>query len=180
MIRRAISAYFILRTQHLQTQVPKESWGVLKQSGASPRYWQFARNSDLLERPEWLELEDPGNEVWLNEVVLIVFGMPTFQITDDKEVVRKTILGWMNGGSYDEIASYYGIDMEEVLNLLQHTIGYKLLKGMTQLTQLAMAAYDIDDMSELAISWPLLLQYGLADRTYARGIKVMILWPRCS
>ena len=162
-LKSRIMEIFLLRTQHLQAKVPKESWSVLKQSGTSPRYWQFVRDSGLLDRPEWLELDDPNNETWIIDIVLAIMDMPTLQITDNKDILRKAILGWMNGYSYNEIALYCGVEIEEVLKLLQHTIGYKLQESMAQLTQLAVATYDADDMSELAINWTLLLQYGLTD-----------------
>ncbi|GJM05808.1 MAG: hypothetical protein DHS20C09_18040 [marine bacterium B5-7] len=162
-LRNRIKEIFILRTRHIQAEVPQENWPSLRQSGSSPRFWKFTRDEDLVNRPEWLNLAHPSDNEWLVNVILKIIEMPTLEINQEPGIIQATIIGWMNGFTYQEISALAGNEIEDTLKLLGHTISYKLQEGIAQLTQLAIATHGSENMSEWAISWPLLLQYGLGD-----------------
>ena len=162
-LQNRIKEIFTLRTQHIQAEVPQENWTALRQSGSSPRFWEFVRDNDLINRPEWLNLEHSNDNEWITYVILKIIEMPTLEINEEPEIIRNTILGWMNGLTYHEIAAQTGSEIEDTLKLLSNTIGYKLQEGIAQLTQLAISTYGTENMSEWAASWSLLLQYGLVD-----------------
>lgn len=76
-------------------------------------------------------------------------------------MIKKVILGWISGLSYKELAESCKVDVEEVLKLLGHTVGYALQDASAKLTQLAISRYEYHNLSEMARNWPSLLQYGL-------------------
>jgi helicase len=162
-LQNRIKEIFVLRTQHIQAEVPQENWPALRQSGSSPRFWKFVRDKDLINRPEWLNLEHSNDNEWITNVILKIIEMPTLEINEEPEIIRNTILGWMNGLTYHEIAALTGSEIEDTLKLLSNTIGFKLQEGIAQLTQLAIATHGTENISEWATSWSLLLQYGLTD-----------------
>ena len=162
-LQNRIKEIFVLRTQHIQAEVPQENWSALRQSGSSPRFWKFVRDNDLINRLEWFNLEHSNDEEWITNVILIIVKMSTLEINEEPEIIQNAILGWMNGQTYNEIAALSGSEIENTLKLLGNTIGYKLQEGIAQLTQLAIATHGTENMSEWATSWSLLLQYGLAD-----------------
>lgn len=162
-LKNRIKEIFILRTRHIQAEVPEESWPSLRQSGSSPRFWKFVREEELINRLEWLNLAHPNDNEWIVNIILKLVEMPTLEISEEPEIIQNTILGWMNGLTYHDISASTGSEIEDTLNLLGQTIGYKLQEGIAQLTQLAIAMHGAENMSEWAVSWPLLLQYGLGD-----------------
>jgi helicase len=162
-LQNRIREIFVLRAEHINSEVPQENWPALRQSGSSPRFWKFVRSEGLVNKPEWLTLENPNDNDWLTNVILKLIEMPTLEINDEPETINSVVIVWMNGGTYHEISALTGVEIEDILKLLNHTIGYKLQEGIAQLTQLAIATYGADNMSEWAVSWPLLLQYGLID-----------------
>jgi superfamily II DNA/RNA helicase len=162
-LKDRIKEVFTIRTKNLQTEVPRESWSILKRSGSSPRYWKFVNDLTLLERSEWQTLNSVNDIDWLEKVVLKIVEMPTLEIEGDITILSKAINGWMNGFSYEEIAQFCDIEIDDALKLLGHTIGYQLQDGLAKLSQLAIAHHGEDSLSEVAINWASLLQYGLGD-----------------
>jgi len=162
-LKDRIKEVFVLRTRHLQAEVPRESWELLKKSGSSPRYWKFINTLALIKRSEWQTLDTPIDENWMDEIVLKIIEMPTLQIEENAELIRYAINSWMSGYSYGEIAQFCNIEIDDALKILGHTIGYKLQDGLATLSQLAIEYYGEDNLSELARNWSLLLQYGLGD-----------------
>ncbi len=163
VLKDRIKEVFNIRTQYLQTEIPKESWELLKRSGSSPRYWDFLKTHKLIERIEWQTLFLLNDSVWIDEIVLIIMEMPTLQIDDENLVVKSAIIGWMEGASYDEISQLCNISIDDTLKLLSHTIGYKLQDGLSTLTQFAIDYHGEDAPSEIARNWASLLQYGLGS-----------------
>ncbi|MGH1399210.1 MAG: DEAD/DEAH box helicase [Alphaproteobacteria bacterium] len=162
-LKERIKEVFIIRTRHLQAEVPRENWNLLKTSGASPRYWRFVSNLTLIEMPQWQTLETLDDEEWLEGVVLRIIEMPTLQIDGEKDIIKNAINCWMGGYSYSEIAQSCNIEIEDALKLLAHTIGYQLQDGLATLSQLSIAHYGEENISELARNWASLLQYGLGN-----------------
>ena len=162
-LKDRIKEVFKIRTKHLQIEIPKGSWDLLKRSGSSPRYWNFLKIHKLIERIEWQTLYLPDDDTWIDEIVLKIMEMPTFQIDDEKMVVKSAIIGWMDGYSYGEISQLCNISIDDTLKLLSHTIGYKLQDGLSTLTQFAIVYHSEDALSEIARNWASLLQYGLGN-----------------
>jgi len=162
-LKGRIKEVFVLRAQHLQAEVPREQWGFLKRSGASPRFWKFVESSNLLDHKGWLTLSEVSDESWIDELVLKVIEMPTLQFDQDINVTKLAVRGWMGGASYMEINENSEADMRDTLKLLGHSIGYQLQDCLGKLSQLAEEHYVDFELSELATSWPSLLQYGLGS-----------------
>jgi len=162
-LRHRIKEVFILRKSYLQAEVPRDSWGDLRKSGSSPRYWKFVNSQALIERSEWQTLDSVSDNEWLDEIALKIAEMPTLQIEDERDILRTGINSWMAGCTYSEIANSCSLSIDEALELLGHTIGYKLQDSIATLTQLAIARYGEDNLSELARNWSSLLRYGLSD-----------------
>lgn len=162
-LKDRVKEVFRLRTEFLEQEVPRENWKLLKSSGASPRYWNFVTSNNLVERPEWQNLSAVLDDEWLNSVVLSLTAMSTLEIECANDLLKKAIVSWISGKSYGEIAEACGMEIDETLKLLGHTIGYKLQDSMGKLSQLAISHYGEDNLSELARNWSSLLQYGLGD-----------------
>jgi len=162
-LKDRIKEVFIIRTRHLQVEVPREKWGVLKQSGSSPRYWKFVNDQALVEHDKWKTLDTPNDDIWIEEVVLKIMEMPTLQIDAEKVIVQMAINFWIGGLTYGEISQLCNVEIENALKLLGHTIGYQLQDGLATLTQLAIIHHGEESLSELARNWSSLLQYGLGD-----------------
>ncbi len=103
--------------------------------------------------------------------------MPTLQIEADAEFIISIIKNWMNGFSYIEMASACNLGIDEMLDILEKDIAFKLQASMASLTQLSSNHYGEDLVSELAINWPSLLQYGLANMQqldlFDKGLSTM-------
>lgn len=162
-LRNRIKEVFIIRARHIQSTVPKERWGVLKKSGASPRFFQNINNLLLLERSEWQSLIMPDDNTWFEEVIFKLFEASLIDVTTQKDLLKKVILGWMRGFSYAEISNSCHSNIDETLKILSGTIGYELQDAAAKVLQLAIARYGEENLSEIARNWPSLLQYGLYD-----------------
>lgn len=162
-LKNRIKEVFNIRTTYLQDVVPRDSWSLLKRSGASPRYWKYVNDLSLIEQSEWQSLDTPYDEKWIDEIVLKIIELPTLQIEDDNLLIRSAIIFWMSGLTYGEIANHCDVEIDTILKLLGNTIGYKLQDGLATLTQLAITHYGEDKLSELARNWSSLLQYGLGN-----------------
>ncbi len=162
-LKSRIKEVFRLRTEFLENEVPKKNWSVLKASGSSPRYWKFVSNENLVGRPEWQTLDDIHSEEWIENVVLRLLEVPTIGIEHEKNTLKQAMHGWMSGLSYGEIAQNCGAEVDDTLKLLGHTIGYKLQESLGTLSQLAIAHYGEENLSEISRNWSSLLQYGLGE-----------------
>ena len=162
-LRDRVKEVFRLRTEFLAQEVPRENWGLLKSSGSSPRYWKFVASQNLVERPEWENLDEVISDEWIDNIVLRLMEMSTLEIEHANELLKQAIGGWMSGLTYGEIADACRLEVDKTLKLLGHTIGYKLQESLGKLSQLAIAHYGEDNLSELARNWSSLLQYGLGD-----------------
>jgi hypothetical protein len=162
-LKNRIKELFLIRARYLEASVAREKWSALKSSGSSPRFWKFINSVNLLQRPEWQSLDAPHDDTWIEEVILKLLGMPTMQVEYEASIIKKAILGWMSGFSYGEIAQDCNIEIDDALELLCHIIGYELQDAIAKLSQLALVTHGDENMSEIAKSWPTLLQYGLGD-----------------
>ncbi|MFO3289593.1 DEAD/DEAH box helicase [Legionella pneumophila serogroup 1] len=162
-LKSRIKEVFVLRVRHLQAVLPRERWAILKRSGSSPRFWKSVHELGLLQRPEWQSLTDAMDTKWIDEVLFKLIDASSIKITCDRETLRKAIIGWMVGHSYGEIADICNIKIDDLLELLCHTVGYELQDSLTKLSLLAASYHGDDNISEMASSWPSLLQYGLYD-----------------
>ncbi|WP_026069201.1 hypothetical protein, partial [Legionella tunisiensis] len=143
--------------------VPREDWTILKRSGSSPRLWKNVNELGLLQRPEWQSLKTSLDPLWIDEVLFKLIDVSLIKIPFDKETLKRAIIGWMKGDSYEEIANACDIEIDAALRLLCHTIGYELQDAIAKLSLLAESYHGDDNISEMASSWPSLLQYGLYD-----------------
>ncbi len=162
-LRARVKEIFLLRTRHLQAQVPREQWPFLKNSGASPRFWRYVNEANLLDRVEWQSLSEVESDVWLNEIVLSTVDMPTAMVEYDLVVLKQAVKGWMRGLTYSEISQSCNTDIEETLKLVGHTIGFQIQDGFNKLTQMAISKYGEEELSEISRNWSSLLQFGLGN-----------------
>lgn len=162
-LQERIKEVFSLRAQHLQSEVPRDQWPVLKRSGSSPRFWNLVQSLELLDRPEWVSLSEVADEDWIEEVVLRLYEIPTLEFEYEIGLLRSALQGWMDGSTYVEIADACEIEIKDTLKLLGHSVGYQLQDALGKLTQLAIAQFSDDNLSEVARNWSSLLQYGLGD-----------------
>ena len=163
ILRDRIKEIFLIRTKALFATVPPEGILTLRKSGSSPRFWRFINEASILDRAEWIELSQVDDQTWLTEIVLRQFDMPTFEKDLNMGVITKVITTWMRGKTYEEIAIESGLEIDEVLEFLCHTIGFTLQDALGKTTQMAIEKLGEEVVSELAENWPSLLQYGLGD-----------------
>ncbi len=162
-LKNRIKEVFILRARHLQEVVPKDKWPILKRSGASPRFWKSVDEFGLLQKSEWQCLEVSNDNTWIEEVLFKLIDISFIKINYDIKLLKKIIISWMGGFSYYEIAEVCNIKIDDTLKLLCNTIGYELQNALGKLSQLAILHHGDNNISEMASSWPSLLQYGLYD-----------------
>ncbi len=163
ILQSRIKEVFVLRVQHLQSVVPRENWPILKRSGSSPRLWKRVHDFDLLQRSEWQTLTSPLDPLWIDEILFKLIDATQIEITCDIDVLKIAVIGWMQGCTYVEIAALCGLEIDKALELLCHTIGYKLQEAFNKLCLLAASYHGDDNISEMAGSWTSLLQYGLCE-----------------
>lgn len=156
--RGVMRSLFHLRSVNLTEVVPREYWQELRSSGASPREWKNLNQSAVVDSVLWGTLTESLNSEWIEEVVtpFIAEG----ELTVDKVV--QIIDGWMSGRNYAEIAQLCELEVDQVLASVADDIGYKLQNQISTVTQLVVARWDEDDLSEIAQVWPSLLQYGIS------------------
>ena len=162
-LKNRIKEVFILRARHLQKVVPKDKWPILKRSGASPRFWKSVDEFGLLQKSEWQCLEVSNDNTWIEGVLFKLIDISFIKINYDIKTLKKAIISWMGGFSYCEIAGVCNIKIDDTLKLLCNTIGYELQNALGKLSQLAILHHGGNNISEMASSWPSLLQYGLYD-----------------
>lgn len=160
-LQSCIKTVFRLRAEKLQQTVARDVWPILRNTGASIRFWTFVQELGLLEHALWKTLDDPMDRLWLKEVVMRMLEYPAINVEATPEMLKKMISGWMTGKTYDEMSRSGECDIDETLELLSNQIGYRLQEAVAKLCQLAMERYGEEDISEVARNWPSLMQYGL-------------------
>lgn len=159
--KKTLHAVFKLRGNSLQASIPKESWAVLKKSGATPRFWSAAQKSKLLDKPLWKSLADANDPQWREEIIAPLLSMTGEDMSQRKAFLLNVVSGWIAGKTYVEIARGCQCEVDEVLTAMCDEIGFRLQDAMAKLTQLALAQHGEEGISETAQAWPSLLQYGL-------------------
>ncbi len=159
--KKTLHAVFKLRGASLQDSIPKKSWAVLKQSGATPRFWTSVQESKLLENPIWQSLDDAFDPTWREEIISPMLTMSVGETDVPPAFMLTVVSGWIAGKTYAEIAKDCRCEVGEVLNVMCDEIGFRLQDGVAKLTQLALAQHGKDGISETAQAWPSLLQFGL-------------------
>lgn len=159
--RETLHAVFRLRGTSLKEAIPRDSWPVLKKSGASPQLWKAVNDAALLENELWGTLENATDPAWRDQIILplLAFSQRTDEIS--APLIVQVIEGWLSGRTYIEIAQASGADVDEVLFAICEEIGFRLQDNISKLGQLALARRGADNVSETAQAWPSLLQYGL-------------------
>jgi hypothetical protein len=160
-LKECLNTIFRLRAKKLKDSVAPETWKLLRRTGASPRLWSFVDESQLLRSQLWKELIDPLDDRWLNEIILEVIKFPSLDIDVDAGVLLKVIRGWISGRTYQEISVMSDITVDDVIEIICSSIGYKLQDHVSKLCQLAIALHGENEVSEIARNWAALLQYGL-------------------
>jgi helicase len=160
---QCLQTVFRLRAARLEESVERSWWPKLKKSGTTPRFWQFVGSRSLLEHSLWLGLQDPLADEWLNEVIAPLFDYPAADITGEQRLGLAFVRGWMTGETYAELAVSCECEVDAVLDLCCHTVGYVLQDCVGKLCLLARETRDEGELSELAAAWPSLLQFGLSS-----------------
>jgi superfamily II DNA/RNA helicase len=161
-IKRTLTTVFRLRAQRLQQNIPRESWPVLKKSGASPRLWKSIEENQLLEIPLWQTLHDPLDPAWMDQFlgsILELIG----QDAESAERLKRVVKGWLSGLTYAEIAEDIQQDVDSVLAIMCDEVGFQLQDVAARVCQLALAKFSDDQISEVAQAWPSFLQFGLGN-----------------
>ncbi|MDO8955215.1 MAG: DEAD/DEAH box helicase [Gammaproteobacteria bacterium] len=162
-LRNCIKTVFTLRAKNLESSVPHESWRILRKIGASPRFLSMISTSNLLANPLWQTLRSCNNEQWLNEIVMQLIAISGIEINAEQNCLLKVIHGWIGGLTYEEISIGCNIHIDEALELLCQQIGYQLQELMAKLCQFAIEHHGEKNVSEMAMNWSSLLQYGLGS-----------------
>jgi len=152
---------FRLRAEYLQQSVTRETWPVLRKSGASPRLWRLVVESHILDHPLWKSLSNPLDEEWLKVVILQLLGLSG--IETEPKVFVTVLCQWMSGSTYGEMADVCGGDVDTLLEIICRDLSYRLQDHAAKLCQLAMEQHGDQVISETARHWSSLLQYGLGS-----------------
>ena len=159
--KETLHSVFRLRGTSLEQTIPRESWPVLKKSGASPRYWKSVTEAGLLVNPLWQTLENPSDLAWREGIVLPLLALTEGARETSAAFLGAVIEGWLAGLTYAEIAQTCERDVGDILGVMCNEIGFHLQDSVSKLSQLALAQHGEDNISEVARAWPSLLQYGL-------------------
>jgi hypothetical protein len=159
--KKCLHAVFRVRSNNLQQTIPRDSWPILKKSGASPRLWNLINTAALLDLPIWQNLEYPADREWRDGIIVPLLAFPTAGITNPVALITQVIDGWLAGSTYAEIAAETKSEVGLILTLICDDIGYHLQDLVAKNCQLAVAKHGEDGVSEIAQAWPSLLQYGL-------------------
>lgn len=159
--KKTLHLVFRLRGTSLQKSIDRETWPVLKKSGASPRFWKAVNDAGLIKNSLWQTLEDPTDVAWRDEIVLPLLALTEGAKETPSAFLVQVIDGWLAGLTYAEIAAACKCNVEDVLEVMCGQIGFHLQESISKLSQLALAKHGEDDVSEMAQAWPSLLQFGL-------------------
>lgn len=159
--RKTLHSVFRLRGEHLQNTIPRESWPVLKKSGASPRFWTTVTQAELLASPLWQTLDAPRDPAWRDQIVLPLLRLHAEPNAAESGFLSSVVGYWLAGRTYVEIAAATKRSIDDVLNAMCEEVGFRLQDSVSKLTQLALARHGEENLSETAQAWPSLLQYGL-------------------
>ncbi len=159
--KKHLSALFKLRGGRLKELVPSASWGLLKRTGSSPRFWKQAEKVGVLASKLWTTLVDAADSEWTKEIVIPLLEFPNTGELIEPKVTVKVINGWMAGRTYAELAVVCGKPVDEVLEIICGEIDFRLQELVSKACQLAIAKHGEDNVSEMAEAWPSLLRYGL-------------------
>jgi hypothetical protein len=162
-LKNRIKEIFVIRARALMEGATPESLSRLRRSGSTPRFQRFIDATAILDRSEWADLADVNNSGWLNNVVLPLFSAPTLPRDIDLVWIQQLISCWMLGLTYNEIAIATGRSVDDCLDGLTHTIGFLLQDSIAKTTQLAILKHGEEGLSELAMNWASMLQYGVGD-----------------
>ena len=162
-LKNRIKEIFLIRARALLDGTSLEAFARLRRSGSTPRFQKFVDSTTILDQPEWAELTDVYASSWLSNIVLPLFSAPTTTNEIDEGFISALIIAWMNGLTYHEIAGLTGRTVDDCLDTLTHTIGFVLQDALSKTTQLAVVKYGEEAMSETALNWASMLQYGLGS-----------------
>lgn len=154
---------FQLRAQNLQQAIPSDSWVVIRRTGTTPRFFSFVQESGVLTNPLWQTLTDPLDGRWLTEIIGKLIDAYGEELSVPPGKLLAITTGWMLGLTYEEIAVTAGLEVDEVLELLVNKIGFGLQEKVATLCQIASSQLDPIFLSETALNWAALLQYGLGS-----------------
>ncbi|KQC10223.1 MAG: hypothetical protein APR62_12475 [Smithella sp. SDB] len=160
-LQNCLEKVFQLRAEHLVATVEQAIWPKLRKSGSAPRFWRFVNEKLLLQHPLWLELQDPLDDQWLQEVIMPLLSYEGEDTSRDHGMLQDFIKGWMSGLTYQELAEACGCNVDRILDFVCNDVGYVLQDLVAKLCQLATETHDERDLSEPARNWSSLLQYGL-------------------
>lgn len=162
-LRERFQEIFQLRSKHFQESVPEEDWSTLKNSGVSPRYWQFCTKNLLLQNEQWLTLSDALDENWIRAVIFPISKYPQLELSVTEDLLLTCLTMWMQGFTYIEIAEICPVKVNEILKILGTEIGFKLHDAVSKIIQLSLQTQGEENVSEMARNWASLLQYGLCS-----------------
>ncbi|MDG3043126.1 DEAD/DEAH box helicase [Roseicyclus marinus] len=162
-LRDRIKEVFAIRARALIEGGTPDTLARLRRSGSTPRFQRFVEGTNILDRPEWKNLESALDDAWLDGVVLPLMAAPTFPEGTDLSWVRQLILFWMSGQTYHQMAAASGRSVDDCLEGLTSTIGFILQDAIAKATQLAILEHGEGEISELAANWASMLQYGVCN-----------------
>jgi len=163
VLKERIKEIFIIRARALMDGATPESLSRLRRSGSTPRFQRFIDGTAILDQPQWANLEDVNDNDWLTNVVLPLLSAPTLPADIDVPWVQQLISCWMLGLTYHQISVATGRSVDDCLDGLTHTVGFVLQDAVAKTTQLAILKHGEEGLSELAVSWASMLQYGVRN-----------------
>ncbi len=162
-IMDCLKSLFQLRVEKINSSVSEDKRRLLKKSGASLRFWEYIENEKLLENPIWSDLENPLDDIWIDEIIRPLLNYPAMQIENDQDTVINSLHGWIDGKTYFEIATECDISIDEVFDIICNIFGFGLQTYISKLSQIYLIKNGEDQISDIAQAWPSLLQYGLSS-----------------
>jgi len=160
----SLKTVFQCRIDKIKKDVEEDQRRFLKKSGSSLKFWDFIQSQGLLEKSIWEELENPLDDDWIEGIIEPLLKYPSIEMDDDEiETTIQALGGWLEGKTYFEIAADCDITIDETFEIVGQIFGFKLQSYLSKLSQIYIAKYGEDQISEVAQAWPSLLQYGLTS-----------------
>jgi superfamily II DNA/RNA helicase len=103
-IMECLKSLFQLRVDKINSSVSEDKRRLLKKSGAPLRFFEYIEKENLLENPIWVNLENPLDDIWIDEIIRPLLNYSSMQIENDHDTIINSLHKWIDGKAYVEIA----------------------------------------------------------------------------
>lgn len=171
--KRTLNTLFELRTEKLKPILEKGEFGILKNSGTNIRLYEEITSIFKFENEIWDEEIKPLDTTWLEYILISgVFMLPRFKVNLeefnnsnkcelDHNDVLKAIQLWMEGSWYETISIALGLEIHQVLKLINSFISYHVQSVISSIIRLKVLRTPEYIMPDSISNWSSFLQHGV-------------------